>query len=176
MTDFEIIQGCIKNESKACSELYKKYYNTLLLTGLKYSKNRQDAEDVVQDGLIKIFKNIDKYSGSGSFEGWMKVVVKNVALKKYTTLRSKNEIYEDISMLTDLRKTDESPYSNVCYKEIRKKIEKLPEGYKKVFKLYAIDGFSHDEIGEILEIKAGTSRSQFIKARRYLKKMMDEKS
>ena len=176
MTDFEIIQGCLKNESRAYSELYKKYYKKLILTGFKYTKNHQDAEDVVQEGLIKIFKNIEKYSGSGSFEGWMRVVVKNVALKKYVTLRSKNEIYVDLSLFNDSRKIDDISHSNVCYKEICKKVEQLPEGYKKVFKLYVLDGFSHDQIGEILKIRPATSRSQFVKARRYLIDLMGEKS
>ncbi|MGZ4035971.1 MAG: RNA polymerase sigma factor [Bacteroidia bacterium] len=168
-----MINGCVSNKREFQKLLYQKFAGKMLSLCFRYFKNREEAEDVLQDGFIKIFKNIDKYQGTGSFEGWIKRIMVNTALEELRK-KKKEFITQDIDELyiqpESVDKTDDS----VNTKDLIRYIQALPEGYKLVFNLFVIEGYSHGEIGQMLNINEGTSKSQLSKARAYLQKMMSE--
>jgi len=132
----------------------------------RYTRHRMEAEDVLQDAFIKIFRNLEKFEGKGSFEGWMRRIVVNTALKNYNKSSFKKERigledYQEASMDPDV-------ISSLYKEELLKVIEELPNGYRVVFNLYVIEGFSHREIAQELKIQESTSRSQLVKARKML--------
>ncbi len=134
---------------------------------LRYARNRADAEDILQDGFVRLFQNIGQFGHKGSFEGWMRRIFVNAALKKYQTKRWDKEQtgiehYPEESIEPDA-------VSSLSEAEILKLIDQLPEGYRLVFNMYVIEGYSHKEIGEMLSINEATSRTQLLKARKHLK-------
>ncbi|MEQ6124512.1 sigma-70 family RNA polymerase sigma factor [Pseudotenacibaculum sp. MALMAid0570] len=160
----EIIEQCCKQEISAQSEIYKRFSKKLFALCLKYSRDYQDAEDVLQDSFIIIFNKINQYKRKGSFEGWIKRITINVALQKY---RQK----------TRLEVVRSDAVSNEVYVDVEEDIEtdfllnlvqQLPDRYRLVFNLYVLDRFSHKEIAEMLEISEGTSKSNLSRARAIL--------
>lgn len=172
MKDRELIKGCIR-ENKACQQaLYQKYSGKMLAVCTRYARHRLEAEDLVQDGFIKVFNNIHKFKFKGSFEGWVRRIMVNTALKNY----KKSSFQKEQIGIQDYKGgvIEPSVMNELSAQEIMKLIAKLPTGYKIVFNLYAIEGYSHREIGNMLDIQESTSRSQLTKARRMLKKMIFE--
>jgi RNA polymerase sigma factor (sigma-70 family) len=167
----ELINGCISNKREYQKLLYQKFSGKMLSICFRYCKNRQESEDILQDGFVKVFKNIDKFQGAGSFEGWIKRIIVNTALEE---LRKKKRklIVDDIEEMKFQPESLEKTDSALNAKEIIKLIQALPEGYQLIFNLYVIEGYSHKEIAEMLNINEGTSRSQLSKARTYLQKMV----
>ncbi len=140
---------------------------------LRYCRNREEAEDVLQNGFITVFRNIQNFRGDGSFEGWIRKIIVNTALMH---LRSKkNELnFSDVEEL-GTKAHPESQFdiaSEINANELKKMLDRLPEGYRLVFNLFAIEGYSHKEIGVMLNINEGTSKSQLSKARNYLQEML----
>jgi RNA polymerase sigma-70 factor (ECF subfamily) len=161
----QIIEECKQQNAKAQGALYKEYSQVLFGICLKYSPNRAEAEDNLQDAFITIFSRIDQYQGKGSFEGWIKRITVNTALQKYR----KKKVY-DITNEEQI----ESPEvlvedSNVPLDFLLKIIQELPERYRLVFNLYVLDGYAHKEIGEMMGISDGTSKSNLARARMILK-------
>lgn len=161
----QLIQKCKKNDTKAQSELYKLFSSKLFTICLKYCKNRAEAEDNLQDSFVTIFKKVSQYNNKGSFEGWLKRVTINTALQRY---RSKGvfdivseEKIEDVSV--DVENED------VSIDFLLNSIQELPDRYRMVFNLYALDGYSHKEIAEMLNITTGTTKSNLARARMILK-------
>jgi RNA polymerase sigma factor (sigma-70 family) len=172
----DIIKLCRAGDQKAFEMLYKNFYRMLYGIALRYSKSAQEAEDILQDAFIKIFNNMDSYSGQGSFEGWMRRIVQNTAINNYRS-RQKFMLHVDISNI-DERLKDESItdlFDKLENKEIIVLLNQMPEGYRMVINMYAIDGYSHKEIADALGITEGTSKSQLFKAKAYLKQLMLEK-
>lgn len=138
---------------------------------LKYSRNKQDAEDVLQDSFITIFKKINSYESKGSFEGWLKRITINTALQKY---REKSTLYlvqdKEIEEATQETTVAENEYK---LEFLLDKIQELPNRYRLVFNLYVLDNFSHKEIAEMLHISVGTSKSNLSRARLLLKQMIE---
>lgn len=167
MTQLEdIIKGCISGKSDAQEALYKKFSGKLFGISLRYTKDYSAAEDVLQEGFIKIFNNISSFKGTGSFEGWMRRVVINTALERF---RKHFQLYP----ISEIDESDSSfNYDNVLndisVKDLLGLIQELPPAYKMVFNLYAIDGYTHKEIGEMLSISIGTSKSNLSRARKLL--------
>ena len=166
----KLIEKCAKNDRKAQAEVYQIYSGKLFAVCLKYSRNRAEAQDNLQDGFITIFNKIQSFNHKGSFEGWMKRVVINTALHKY---RRKNllsivteEIPEDIVV-----EVDEELVSMDYLLEI---IQQLPDRYRLVFNMYILDGYSHKEIAEELKITDSTSKSNLCRARIILKDKIEE--
>lgn len=136
---------------------------------LKYSKNKQDAEDVLQDSFITAFKKIQQYKNKGSFEGWLKRITINTALQKY---RDKSPLYlvsEEIEESQEVSIDEES----VDLKVLLSFIQELPNRYRLIFNLYVLDNFSHKEIAEMLDISEGTSKSNLSRARKLLKEKIE---
>lgn len=161
----QIIKKCKKQDIKAQEQLYRLFAHKLFPVCLKYSANQQQAEDNLQDAFLMIFKKIPQYQNKGSFEGWMKRIVINTALQKYRKQAVFEIIREDHLKEPELE-IDEDAVSVDYLLEI---IQQLPDRYRQVFNLYALDGFSHKEIAEIMNISPGTSKSNLARARMILK-------
>ena len=166
MNQKELIAGCIRGDRQSQVELFRQYSGKLLAVCVRYTRHRMEAEDVLQDAFIKIFKNLEKFEGKGSFEGWMRRIVVNTALKNY----NKSSYQKEKIGLEDYQENalDPDVLASLHEEEILKVIGQLPEGYKAVFNLYVIEGYSHREIADQLEIQESTSRSQLVKARKML--------
>jgi RNA polymerase sigma-70 factor (ECF subfamily) len=142
---------------------------------LRYTGDRETARDLLQDGFIKVFTSLDRYAGTGSFEGWMRAVFVNEAL---AYLRKRDVLRDavDVDALpAALHQEDaETPLSRISADELMQQIQALPEGFKAVFNMFAIEGYSHREIAERLHITESTSRSQYARARRWLQERIAE--
>ena len=175
MTDEEIIKGCIQEDESCQRELFRRYAGKMLGVCQRYARNTADAEDIVQDAFIKIFEKIYQFKSEGSFEGWIRRIVVNTALKKYTVIRYDKEVsgYE----ITDRNEssTEAQVYSHLNEKQLLGLINNLPDGYRLIFNLFVIEGYQHEEIAQLLKIQPGTSRSQLVKARNMLKKQIMQK-
>ncbi len=170
MTEEELIKGCIREEKSYQQRLYKTYAGKMLVVCMRYTRNRQEAEDILQDGFIRIFDNIKKFAFNGSFEGWVRRIMINCALRNFRKSSYQREqigIAEDYDIPTDAK-----IYDKLSEQELLKMIDELPQGYKMVFNLYAIEGYSHKEIANMMEMNEGTSRSQLNKARKHLQKKL----
>lgn len=150
--------------------LFEKYAGKMMTICRRYARDRNEAEDMLQEGFIRVFQNIDKYRFEGSLEGWVKRIMVNAALK---IVQQKKIFFSDVGESHEgLSSSDPSAVSNLSANEMLKLICNLPEGYRIVFNLYVIEGYNHDEIGELLHIRPGTSRSQLSKARAMLKEQI----
>jgi RNA polymerase sigma factor (sigma-70 family) len=171
LTDTELIKGCIREDAACQKGLFNRYASSLLGVSNRYARNKEDAEDILQDSFIKIFHKINQFKGDGSFEGWLRRVVVNTALKKYTVSRYTKEIsVEEVRESTDIDVNDVPSFNHLTEKDLLLIINRLPDGYRLVFNLYVIEGYHHDEIADMLGIQSGTSRSQLVKARSLLQK------
>jgi len=164
VNDQQLIQASIEGNQKAQRLFFEKYTKQLFVASMRYSKNRMDAEDALQEAWINIFKSLGKYREEGKLLGWMKRIVINAALRKKQSSWFKNE---EIG-LQNSREAKLSPVAidTMSANEILDHVLNLPPGYKEVFTLFVIDGYSHKEIGDLLNIKASTSRSKLTLARR----------
>lgn len=167
----QLIQKCKHNDTKAQSELYKLYSSKLFAICLKYSRNRAEAEDNLQDAFLTIFKKINQFNHKGSFEGWLKRVALNTTLQRYRRDKGVFDIVdedhiEDVTIEVDNDIVDIDFLLN-C-------IQELPDRYRLVFNLYVLDGYSHKEIAQMLEISAGTSKSNLARARMILKDKVEQ--
>jgi len=174
----QIIEGCKKGNHHSFSLLYNKYAPLLLGVCFRYSKTMDEAEDVLQEGFIKVFQKINTYKGKGSFEGWMRRIMVNTAINNFKA-NSKHYYHEDVESDSKIGlKTDETiPFEieNEFNKDIVVKlIHELPSGYQMVFNLYVIEGLTHKEIADELEISINTSKSQLSKARKWLRNKLEE--
>lgn len=165
----QLIHNCKKQDIKAQEQLYRLYANKLFAVCLKYSNSYQQAEDNLQDGFMTIFNKIVQYQDKGSFEGWMKRIVINTALQKYRK-QAVFELINEEQLKEPAVEIDEEVVSIDYLLEI---IHELPDRYRQVFNLYALDGFSHKEIAEMLQITTGTSKSNLSRARIILKEKIE---
>ncbi len=165
----QLIERCKKNDAQAQSQLYKLYASKLFSICLKYSRNYVEAEDNLQDAYITIFKKIHTFKSRGSVEGWMKRITINTALQRYRSAGVFDIINEE--QIEDVRvEIDEEEISIDFLLNI---IQELPDRYRLVFNLYALDDYSHKEIAEMLNISTGTSKSNLARARMILKSKIE---
>ncbi|OFX76130.1 MAG: hypothetical protein A2X12_04510 [Bacteroidetes bacterium GWE2_29_8] len=164
----QIIERCQNNDSQAQFELYKHFSTKMYAICLRYVKHREEAGDILQESFIKAFEKLNEFKFNGSFEGWLKRLVINTAINYYhTTNRHFMEDIADIN-IDNYENMNETITSDISHKELLKTIQELPEGYRFVFNLYVLEGYSHKEIGEILDITENTSKSQLSRARKIL--------
>jgi RNA polymerase sigma-70 factor (ECF subfamily) len=170
MIDLEsVIEGCRKNNKKAQKELFDAYASILLGVCMRYSRDKAEAEDIFQEGFLKILLNIQEFSGSGQFVNWMRKVMVNTAITHY----NRNKKYYNHSELNDVKdniKNEISADSDYAAEELNKLIQTMPAGYRMVFNLFAIEGYKHKEIAEIMGIDEDTSKTQFLRAKNWLQK------
>lgn len=167
----EIIKKCQKNNSKAQATLYELYAPKLYAVCYKYSKNTQEAEDNLHDGFLTIFNKINQFKHQGSFEGWMKRIMINTALEKYRKDKVSPLINEESIEEADTLDIDDK---TIKLETLLNGIQNLPNRYRLVFNLYILDGYSHKEIGNMLEISEGTSKSNLSRAKVLLKKELTQ--
>ncbi len=169
----QIIEGCLKNSRKAQKMLYDKYASKFLGMCMRYAKDRLEAEDILQEGFLKIFGRIGQFSGLGSFEGWMKRIIVNTAITNYR--QNLKHYYKQ--HIDEVNETDiDAPFADSEYslEELLKVIQALPPGYRMVFNMFAIEGFQHKEIAEMMGIDVTTSKSQYSRARKLLREKLAE--
>ena len=175
MTEDELIRGCLQEDASCQKEIFNRFAGRMLGVCNRYARNSADAEDILQDAFIKVFDKIYQFKFEGSFEGWIRRIVVNTALKKYTIIRYDKEVsgYE----ITDRNESsmEASAYAHLNEKELLGMINDLPDGYRLIFNLYVIEGYQHEEIAQMLKIQPGTSRSQLVKARNMLKQQIIKK-
>ncbi|MCC6600420.1 MAG: sigma-70 family RNA polymerase sigma factor [Crocinitomicaceae bacterium] len=166
----EIIEGCVRGEKRWQDKLYKRFSSLLFSICLRYTKNRMEAQDVLQEVFVKIFNNIQTYHHSGSFEGWLKRIAVNTSITNYRK-NLKHAFQADID---EVVKGNEDPLSfedlEFTREELLLCIGKLPAGYKTVFNMYVVEGFMHKEIADMLGIDVNTSKSQLSRAKVYLQR------
>ncbi len=161
----QLIKKCKKKNTKAQEQLYQLYSSKLFSICLKYSNDYSSAEDILQDAFMTIFDKINQYKNTGSFEGWIKRITINTALQKYR----KQKLFEIINE-EQIEETEiEIEEDEISLDYLLKIIQQLPDRYRLVFNLYVLDGYSHKEIAEMLEISVGTSKSNLARARYILK-------
>ncbi|MFZ2284651.1 MAG: sigma-70 family RNA polymerase sigma factor [Lutibacter sp.] len=165
----DLIKQCANNDRKAQKEIYQLFAGKLFSICLKYSKNKQEAQDNFQDGFIVIFDKIGQFNFKGSFEGWLKRVMINTVLLKYRKKNVLNIVTEDIPDEVIVDVDDDE----ISLDFLLNLINELPDRYRLVFNLYALDGYSHKEISEMMQIAEGTSKSNLARARAILKQKIE---
>ncbi len=166
-----LIQECIAGNRTSQERLYKYFAPKMFAICLRYANNHQSAEDILQEGFIKVFNHLDKFRGDGSFEGWIKRVFINTSIEHYRKATI-TQRYVEIDSAYHVSCKDEDAVSKLSRKDLLSVIQQLPIGYRTVFNLYAIEGFTHREIAAKLTISEGTSKSQLARARAMLHRML----
>ena len=176
MDEKKLIESCKNNDSRAQRQLYETFARKMMSVCLRYAGNRETAEDFLQEGFIRVFSSIQSYNYEGSFEGWMRRIFVNTALgyirkqKTWQTTLSVDEVGGQLEADTI------SALERMEARELMRCIEALPDGYRVVLNLFAIEGYSHKEIAKMLAINEGTSRSQYARAKLYLQKLLKKQS
>ncbi len=166
-TEAALISNCLKGDRKSQKALYDLYAPKQFAICLRYTKNEMDAEDVLQDGFVKLFNNLHKFKGEGSFEGWIRRIFVNTAIEHLRRKKLETTGYEVFENAIIDRKP--SALDNLYNKDLLKTSKTLSPGYQTVFNLYAIEGFTHQEIAKKLGITESTSKSQFSRAKALLR-------
>lgn len=174
MTEEQMLAGCLQNDAASQDSLYSRFSPRMLGVCYRFAKNREDAEDMLQEGFIKVFSQIHQYRSEGALEGWIRRIMVHTcinALKK----NKKFSDCVDIAYAGNVGIREESIPSIMQAKEVVECIRTLPLGYRTVLNLYAIEGFSHKEIGNMLDIEESTSRSQYTRAKSMLEDILIKK-
>ena len=172
-----IVKKCVKGDRKAQEELYKKFYSTMMGICYRYSKNKEDAKDLLQDGFVKVYKNIHKYNFKGSLEGWIKRIMVNTAIDHFRKNKNVFMVNDESGFILENSKVESADtiYSQFGVEDIMKGIQALSPAYKTVFNLNVIEGFPHKEIAAKLNISEGTSKSNLAKAKKKLRTLLEKK-
>jgi RNA polymerase sigma-70 factor (ECF subfamily) len=165
ISDTDLLKGCMEGDRRMQKQLYNQFSPKMYAVCLRYMGNADEAQDILQEGFIKVFRNIEKFRSEGSFEGWVRRIFVNTAIEQ---IRKKKL---DVS-LTEKEETIEfksvSAIDNINEKDLLKIVSGLSPGYRSVFNMYVVEGFTHKEIAELLGISEGTSKSQLARARMIL--------
>ncbi|PJJ83129.1 RNA polymerase sigma factor [Mucilaginibacter auburnensis] len=165
-----LIRGCIDQDRRSQKQLYKAFYGFAMSICLRYTANRYEASEVMNMAFYKVLTNINAYDGNRSFKAWLGRILTNTAIDYYRS-NLKTAYTEDLETAEHIS-DDAVPYNNLGYNDLLAMVQQLPQSYRTVFNLFAIDGYSHDEIAEMLSISEGTSKSNLFKARQKLKQMI----
>ncbi|NJO00430.1 MAG: sigma-70 family RNA polymerase sigma factor [Bacteroidia bacterium] len=171
LNEEKLIDGCSKGKRKYQKMLYEQYSSKMFVVSLRYTKSRLDAEDTLQDAFVKVFSNIQNFRRECPLEHWIKKIVINTALK-----HKRSKLYDyptkDVEEMENLLPDREFTLSNYHFNELLKFVQQLPDRCQVIFNLYAIEGYQHKEIAEMLKINEGTSKSQYSRAKMLLQKMI----
>ena len=174
-TDWQsLVDGCRSGDRRSQKAMYDALSRKMYAVCLRYMGNREEAEDVLQDGFVTLFSKLDSYTGAGSFEGWARRIFVNTALM---SLRKKDVLRqsEDVDAAWNISAGDPTPVQKIGHEELTKMISELPPGFRTVFNMYIVEGYSHKEIAEALGVSEATSRSQLQRARALLQGKIKEK-
>ena len=173
MTEEQLIKECISGNAIAQKEFYDLFAKKMMGVCLRYSNDPIEAQDVLQDGFIKVFTKLPKFVNKGSLEGWIRRIMVNTALDQYRKNKKRQRDVEIDAVSFKLEK-DEFIIESITAKDLLKIIQTIPEGYRVVFNLFAIEGYSHKEIAKKLGVTESTSKSQFSRAKKMLRRLLVE--
>jgi RNA polymerase sigma factor (sigma-70 family) len=174
MTEEAILKGCLNNDASAQRELYNKYSPKMLAVCYRFAHNREDAEDMLQEGFIKVFLQVHTFENRGAFEGWIRRIIVHTCINILKKNKKFNESI-DIIHATGVQVREESVSAIIQAKQVVECIRLLPIGYRTVLNLYAVEGYSHREISNMLDIEESTSRSQYTRAKAMLEDILIRK-
>ena len=167
----ELLQKSVRGDRKSQEKLYRQFYGFAMSVCVRYTQSRDEALEIVNDSFLKVFTKGDQYDSKYPFKAWFRRIIVNTALDFYRS-QQKHYFHENIEEAYEVSSNDSSPLSQLNHEEIIMLIQRLPSGYKMVFNLFVIDGFSHEEISNQLGISVGTSKSNLSRAREALRKMI----
>lgn len=166
----QLLDGCLKNNRNSQKLLYEEFYDYSMNICLRYTANRYEASEVINDGFFKVFVNLNKYNSDKPFKVWLGKIMHNTAIDYYRA-NLRVAFMEDLDHAADIQ-TDSSSAQEMEYEDLLTMVQSLPNAYRVVFNLHEIDGYSHEEIADMLKICTGTSRSNLFKAKKKLQEMM----
>ncbi len=171
------LEACLRGDRSAQRALFERYKGKMFALCLRYVRSRAEAEDLCQEGFVRVFRDLAQYDGRGPFEGWMRKVFINTALQHLERQRSRIST-APLNGDIDMEVADQSDFtSNLdrpSAERLTRLIQQLPPGFRAVFNLYVVEGYSHAEIAEILSISVGTSKSQLLRAKAYLRRRLEK--
>ncbi len=167
----DLVNGCRKGERKTQELLYKHFASKMLGVCMRYATDKMEAEDMLQNGFIKVFQKISDYRGEGSFEGWVRRIMVHCSIEYYRKHHKMMQVV-DLEGQGDEQSVNAAALAKLDAKDLMMLIQQLSPGYRMVFNLYAIEGYTHKEIGEIMGISEGASKSQLSRARTILKEQI----
>ena len=170
-TPEELLHMSIRGDRKSQEKLYRQFYGFAMSVCMRYTKSRDEALEVVNDSFLKVFTKGDQYDPKYPFKAWFRRIIVNTALDFYRS-QQKHYFHENIEEAYEVSSNDSSPLSRLNHEELIAMVQQLPSGYRMVFNLFVIDGYSHEEIGSQLGISVGTSKSNLSRARGVLRKMI----
>jgi RNA polymerase sigma factor (sigma-70 family) len=175
MTEEQLVKACISGNASAQKEFYDLFAKKMMGVCLRYTNNYEEAQDVLQDGFIKVFNKLSKFVNKGSLEGWVRRIMVNTALDHY---RKNKKFQKDVEIDAVSFKLEKQEYivESINAQDLLKIIQTIPEGYRVVFNLFAIEGYSHKEIAEQLGVTESTSKSQFSRAKKMLRNILIERN
>lgn len=171
ISEADLIRRCLSGDRRAQEQLYKQFAPKMYAVCLRYAGNSEDAQDILQDGFVKVFRNLDKYRADGSFEGWVRRIFVNTAIEHYR--RSSNMYPITESQEAALEDKGWSAMDNLNIKDLMEIIQELSPGYRTVFNLYVVEGYTHKEIADMMGISEGTSKSQLARAKAILQSKIE---
>ncbi|HNM24285.1 MAG TPA: sigma-70 family RNA polymerase sigma factor [Saprospiraceae bacterium] len=174
LSDQELVSGILRGSPQHQTALYKQYSVPMFRVLLRFARDRAEAEDMLQDGFVRVYRDMAQFRGEGALGGWIRRIMVNTALSHLRRQRDFLRDTGDFMPFENRFRTEEDFAANLDAETLMKYLQKLPPGYRTVFNLYAIEGYSHEEIAEQLNISIGTSKSQLFKAREFLKRMLDK--
>ena len=174
MTEEALLKGCVRNEATAQRELYQQYSPKMLAVCYRFAHNREDAEDMLQEGFIKVFTQIHSFENRGSFEGWIRRIIVHTCIN---ILKKNKKFNDSVDLIhaNSIQVREDSVPAVIQAKQVVECIRMLPIGYRTVLNLYALEGYSHREIANMLEIEESTSRSQYTRAKVMLEDILVRK-
>jgi RNA polymerase sigma factor (sigma-70 family) len=172
-SDQELVSGVLRGNPVHQAALYRQYSVPMFRVVLRFARDRSEAEDMLQEGFVRVYRDLGQFRSEGALGGWIRRIMVNSALSHLRRRRDFLLDVPDFAPFENRLRTDEDITARMDAETLIKLLQKLPPGYRAVFNLYAIEGFSHEEIAEQLSISVGTSKSQLFKAREYLKKILD---
>lgn len=173
MDEQALIKDCLKGSPIAQRKLFEKFAPKMMSVCLRYMKDGQEAEDVLQDGFIKVFQKLNAYENTGSLEGWIRRIIVNTALDQLRR-NSKFGYTDDVNEVGYKIENNDFTVEGLMAQDLMKLISEMPEGYKVVFNMFAIEGYSHKEIADLLGITESTSKSQYSRARAHLREKLEK--
>jgi len=171
--DYELVDACLEGNPSAQRSLYDRFSSKMYGVCLRYAKNEEEALDILQDGFVKVFQKLDKFKKEGSLEGWIRRVIVNTALDQIRK-NKKEQGNVAIDKVEFMVSSNEYIIENLMAEDLLNILQQLPAGYRTVFNLFAIEGYSHKEIAEELGVTENTSKSQYSRAKSYMQKLLEK--
>ena len=175
MTDEQLVKECVSGSAIAQKKFYDLFAKKMMGVCLRYTNDYEEAQDVLQEGFVKIFTKLPDFESKGSLEGWVRRIMVNTALDAYRRAK-KHQNNVDVDSVGYLLDSNDYTIETINANDLLKIIHAIPEGYRVVFNLFAIEGYSHKEIAERLGVTESTSKSQFSRAKKMLRKILVEKN